>query len=192
MCRLTSKEKINLTTNPNWISYSKMEERVSTELESMKEVEIRVTREKRVDLPVTTTTLIRVEITRPTIAKNINFTIKTTLAPVSNTETIAIDSFYSSHIFLQSENDIFIDIVQQILTYDFSFRFSVFELGQQFLLLHMTLLGVQDLLQPEEILSGLLIQLLVNISVNIDESGHNNVFQSIYSSVSDLYFLVKS
>jgi hypothetical protein len=58
-------------------------------------------------------------------------------------------------------------------------------------LLGMFFLIVQHFLQSEEILSSLLIQFLLDVSVNIYEFWNDDVFQSVDSSVGDLDFFVQ-
>ena len=132
------------------------------------------------------------------IPVNINPLITRGKAMAPNTEAIAIDSIglWIVHLFnywgVQSEDDVIIDIVQEVLAYDL---LSVdFALGQtcNFLgFLQVLLLVVQHLLQPEEIFPGLLIQLLVDISVNCDEFGNDHMFQGIHTSVCHFDLLIK-
>jgi hypothetical protein len=121
-----------------------MQEKIITKVKSKKEVEIKVTNAKTVDSPMTVITLIQEENTLLQIIKNMSPTTKINLTLALNTEINAIDYylFNSSHIFLKSENDIFIDIIKQVLTYDFSFSLSIFKLSKQFLLFHMTFFSV--------------------------------------------------
>lgn len=55
----------------------------------------------------------------------------------------------------------------------------------------MLLLVVQHLLQPEEVLTGLLIQLLVNVAVDGDELRHDYVLEGVHSAVCHFDLLVQ-
>lgn len=55
----------------------------------------------------------------------------------------------------------------------------------------MLLLVVQHLLQSEEVLTGLLIQLLVDVAVDRDELGHHYVLEGVHSAVCHLDLLVQ-
>jgi len=91
----------------------------------------------------------------------------------------------------RSENDVLIYIVQQILADLLSLQLAALQLGQQFLGLHVPLLGVQHLLEPEEVLPGLLVQFLVDVSIDPDEFGDDHVFQGVDSAVGHLDLLVE-
>ena len=55
----------------------------------------------------------------------------------------------------------------------------------------MLLLVVQHLLQPEEVLAGLLVQLLVDVAVYRDELGHHHVLEGVHPAVGHLDLLVQ-
>lgn len=90
-----------------------------------------------------------------------------------------------------SEYDILIDIVQKILTNDLLALLSLLQFGYLLGLLRVLLLVVQHLLQPEEVLTGLLIQLLVDVAVDRDELGHHYVLEGVHSAVCHLDLLVQ-
>ena len=92
--------------------------------------------------------------------------------------------------FFLSENDILVHIVEQILADNLPLLLATFQLGQQFLGLHVPLLRIEHFLQPEKVLPGLLIQLLIDVSIDVDQSWHDHVLQGVYSAVGHLYLLV--
>jgi hypothetical protein len=91
----------------------------------------------------------------------------------------------------ESENDIFIDIVEQIFR---DCLFALLALGHfcNFLLLLCVLfLVVKHLLESEEVLPRLLVQLLVDVFVDGDEARYHHVLERVDTTISYLDFLVE-
>jgi hypothetical protein len=49
---------------------------------------------------------------------------------------------------------------------------------------------IQHLLETEEVLTGLLVEFLVDISVDLDELGHDHMLEGVHSSICDFDLLV--
>lgn len=90
-----------------------------------------------------------------------------------------------------SENDILVDIVQKILADDLLALLPLLQLGYLLGLLRVLLLVVEHLLQPEEVLAGLFVQLLVDVAIDCDELGHDHVLEGVHPAVSHFDLLVK-
>jgi hypothetical protein len=54
----------------------------------------------------------------------------------------------------------------------------------------MLLLIIKHLLQAKEVLSGELIQFLIDIPVNINEFWHHHMLEGVHSSVCHFYLVV--
>lgn len=55
----------------------------------------------------------------------------------------------------------------------------------------MLFLIIQHFLQPKEVLTGLLIQFLIDVLVDIDEPGNYDVLQSVDTTIGHLDLLVQ-
>ena len=99
----------------------------------------------------------------------------------------------SEVLFIESKDNILIDIVEQIFTYSLALTLlTALQLSQQLFLLHVTLFGIKHFFQSEKVLSCLLVQFLVDIAVNVYEPWDHDMLQGVYSPVCHLYLLIKS
>lgn len=71
---------------------------------------------------------------------------------------------------IKSENDVFVNLIQEILGLRVLPVSSLLMVFNVVLFLSVLFLVVQNLLQSEEIFSCLLVQLLIDVLVNCDES----------------------
>ena len=55
----------------------------------------------------------------------------------------------------------------------------------------MLFLIVQHFFQSEEVLTGLLIEFLINVLVDVDESRDDHVLQGIHTSIGDFDLLIQ-
>lgn len=91
----------------------------------------------------------------------------------------------------ESENDIFIDIVEQIFR-DCLFTFlALGHFCDLFLLFCVLFLIVEHFLESEEVLSRLFVQLLVDVFVDGDEARYHHVLKGVDTTICHLDFFVK-
>lgn len=91
-----------------------------------------------------------------------------------------------------SKDDVFIDIVEQVLTDHLAFSLKSFQFACDFFcLLSMPLLVVKHFFESEEVFPCLFVQFLFNVPEDIDEFGDNHMFQSVYSPVGHLDLLIQ-
>ena len=99
----------------------------------------------------------------------------------------------SEVLFIESKDNILIDIVEQIFTYSLALTLlTALQLSQQLFLLHVTLFGIKYFFQSEKVLSCLLVQFLVDIAVNVYEPWDHDMLQGVYSPVCHLYLQINS
>lgn len=76
---------------------------------------------------------------------------------------------------IKSENDVFVNLIQEILGLRVLPVSSLLMVFNVVLFLSVLFLVVQNLLQSEEVFSCLLVQLLIDILVNCDESWNDDM-----------------
>lgn len=76
---------------------------------------------------------------------------------------------------IKSENDVFVNLIQEILGLQVLPLSSLLVIFNVILFLSVLFLVVQNLLQSEEVFSCLLVQLLIDVPVNCNESWNDDM-----------------
>lgn len=101
------------------------------------------------------------------------------------------DYLYAITCEAKSKDKILIHVIQQVLTGLMSnVQTQIFGLNW-FFFLPVLLLIIQHFLQPEEILTSLLVKFLFDILIDHDESRDNHMFQSIHTPIRHLDLLIE-